>query len=76
METKFLGTNKDESLNRDQHIERFCSKLNKEFYAIKQLKLSLYTEGLLCIYFFMVYSHMVKRVNFRKYLFLKSDLIG
>nr|XP_023020285.1 uncharacterized protein LOC111508887 isoform X1 [Leptinotarsa decemlineata]XP_023020286.1 uncharacterized protein LOC111508887 isoform X1 [Leptinotarsa decemlineata]XP_023020287.1 uncharacterized protein LOC111508887 isoform X1 [Leptinotarsa decemlineata]XP_023020288.1 uncharacterized protein LOC111508887 isoform X1 [Leptinotarsa decemlineata] len=58
METKFLGTHLDESINWGRHIESVCSKLNKAYFAIKHMKSTMNIAGLLSIYYAMAYAHI------------------
>lgn len=53
---KFLGINVDEQLNWNEHINSICSKLNKQYFALVNLKTALDKEGLLSAYYALIYS--------------------
>lgn len=53
---KFLGTIVDELVKWDHYINFVCSKLNKQYYALLNLKSCLSEEGLLSAYYALVYS--------------------
>ena len=53
---KFLGMIVNEHLNWNECIDSVCSKLNKQYYALLNLKTTLHEEGLLTAYYALVYS--------------------
>lgn len=56
--TKFLGTYIDDSLSWEPQGNHVCSKLNKAYFAILQLKDALDEAGLVDVYYALVYSHL------------------
>lgn len=57
-EVSFLGSRIDSTLTWGSHIDIVCSKLNKAFFCISQLKGSLDRNGLLNVYYAMAYSNL------------------
>lgn len=57
-EVTFLGTHLDNTLTWSSHVDSVCSKLNRAYFCISQLKGSLDLPGLLNVYYAMAYSHM------------------
>lgn len=55
-ETTFLGVLIDQHLSWNTQVNSICSKLNSAYYAIRILKNSLNREGLMKVYYAMVYS--------------------
>lgn len=60
---KLLGTNLDSNLKFSSHVDQVCSKLNKAFYVILQLKSVLNEVGLINLYYSFAYSHMAYNVT-------------
>ena len=56
--TKFLGTYIDSSLSWEQQVNQVCSRLNKAYFAILQLKDTLDEAGLVDVYYALAYSHL------------------
>lgn len=56
--TKFLGVMLDSNLSWTSNIDTVCKKLNSAYYAILQLKNTLYPKQLLQVYYSLVYSHI------------------
>ncbi|KAB0801959.1 hypothetical protein PPYR_04145 [Photinus pyralis] len=54
----YLGLKVDENLNWNEHIDRTCSKLNKTYYLIAQLKDRLQVPQLISIYYALVFTHL------------------
>lgn len=53
---KFLGTFVDYRLTFEEQVSEVCKKINKNYFAIRQLKNSLTTEYLLNIYYALINS--------------------
>ena len=55
---KFLGMVLDQSLKFGDQVAQVCSRLNKAFFALSRLKLSLTLSGVLSAYYALAYSIM------------------
>lgn len=55
---KFLGLYVDNNISWDVHLDYVSKKINKAYFAILQLKSTLGVEGLLKVYYALVYPHL------------------
>ena len=83
--TTFLGTHIDDALSWEIQGNHVCSKLNKAYFAILQLKDTLDEAGLVDVYYALAYSrstcHLIfaygeNQINCTESLYSKKELLG
>nr|CAI5835711.1 unnamed protein product [Callosobruchus analis] len=58
LSAKFLGIHLDHHLSWEEQVNSVCSKLSKSFYLLKNLTSLLNEDGLINVYYGLVYSNI------------------